>query len=113
LVERAAFLLLSSLHEAGPYVLLEAAVAGVPAVGTRVGHLAEWAPDAALAVLPGDPQALAQGINRLLDDEALRLRVARAAQQRAIEEDADFTARAFELLYRRLSDAELRHGASA
>src|SRR6202047_4092146 len=43
LVEAADLMIVSSRHEAGPLVALEAAVAGVPTVGTAVGHLAEWA----------------------------------------------------------------------
>ncbi len=100
LVEAADLMLLTSRHETGPVVLLEAAVAGVPTVGTAVGHLAEWAPDAAIAVPIGDSAALAAAIQRLLADEDLRLHVARAAQLRATREDADFTARHFQILYR-------------
>src|SRR3546814_9988889 len=37
-------LVMASRHEAGPLVAMEAAVVGVPTVGTAVGHLAEWAP---------------------------------------------------------------------
>ena len=89
----------SSLHEAGPLVLLEAAVLGVPTVGTAVGHLAEWAPDAALAVPVADPLALAAAIRRLVVDEDLRLRLAGEALRRAVEEDADHTAALFEELH--------------
>lgn len=95
-------LLMASRHEAGPLVLLEAALAGVPTVGTAVGHLAEWMPHAALAVVPGDPVALAAAIARVLDDEPLRLRLASHAQRRALAEDADDTAARFEALYRDL-----------
>jgi glycosyltransferase involved in cell wall biosynthesis len=95
-------LLMSSLHEAGPLVLLEAAVAGVPTVGTAVGHIAEWAPTAALAVPVGDWAALADAIEQVLADESLRLRLAHAAQRLAVEEDADYTVQAFNALYRRL-----------
>jgi glycosyltransferase involved in cell wall biosynthesis len=102
LMESADLLVMSSVHEAGPVVLLEAAVAGVPTVGTAVGHIAEWAPSAALAVSVADAPALAGAIRRMLDDDELRLRVARAAQRHAIHEDADHTALAFEALYRRL-----------
>jgi glycosyltransferase involved in cell wall biosynthesis len=49
-------LVLSSRHEAGPLVVLEAAIVGVPTVGTAVGHVAEWAPDAAVAVPVRDPE---------------------------------------------------------
>lgn len=103
LVESADLLVMSSRHEAGPFVLLEAAVAGVPTVGTTVGHIAEWAPSAALAVPIGNPERLADAIHTLLADEALRLRVARAAQCRALSEDADYTARTFEALYQHLA----------
>ena len=102
IMQSADLLVMSSLHEAGPLVLLEAAVAGVPTVGTNVGHIAEWSPAAALAVPIGDPDALARTIHMVLADESLRLRVASEAQRRAITEDADYTARTFEALYRQL-----------
>ena len=104
LMESADLLVMSSLHEAGPLVLLEAAVAGVPAVGTAVGHFVEWAPAAALAVPVGDAPALADAVRRMLGDEELRLRLAATAQSRTIREDADHTALAFEALYLRLLD---------
>lgn len=101
-IEAAHLMIISSRHEAGPLVVLEAAVAGVPTVGTAVGHVAEWAPQAALAVPVGDPVALANAMIRMLTDEELRLRIAREAHQRAVEEDADHTARRFESIYRQL-----------
>lgn len=97
-------LVMSSLHEAGPLVLLEAALAGVPTVGTAVGHIAEWAPFAALAVPTEDFAALAGAIQQVLADEPLRLRLAERAQQQAMREDADYTARTFAALYSRLLD---------
>ncbi|WIH03333.1 glycosyltransferase family 4 protein [Xanthomonas translucens pv. graminis] len=102
LVEAADLLVLSSLHEAGPLVLLEAAVAGVPTVGTGVGHLLEWAPSAALAVPTGDWAGLADALRQVLADDELRLRLAWSAQCRAVREDAEHTVRSFNTLYRRL-----------
>ncbi|MBS0579611.1 MAG: glycosyltransferase family 4 protein [Proteobacteria bacterium] len=102
LLERADLMLVSSRHEAGPVVVLEAAVAGVPTVGTDVGLLSEWAPRAARVVPVADPRALAGAVLELLGDENGRLELARAAQGRALAEDAGFTARAFEALYERL-----------
>jgi glycosyltransferase involved in cell wall biosynthesis len=99
LMECADLLVMSSLHEAGPLALLEAAVAGVPAVGTAVGHFVEWSPPAALAVPTGDWHALANTIHQVLADEELRLRLANEAQRRAIFEDADYTVQAFQALY--------------
>ena len=85
--------------------MLEAAVSGVPTVGTAVGHIAEWSPQASLAAPVGDFRALADAIERLLADEDLRLRTAAEAARRAREEDADHTARAFESLYEELGCA--------
>jgi glycosyltransferase involved in cell wall biosynthesis len=57
-----------------------------------VGHLAEWAPEAAVVVPPGDPAALADAVAALLGDEERRLGVALEAQSRALAEHADHTA---------------------
>jgi glycosyltransferase involved in cell wall biosynthesis len=99
LMNKADLLVVTSRHEAGPIVLLEAAVAGVPAVGTAVGHFAEWAPAAASAVPVGDYAALSREIAALIADDERRLAVAREAQRRALAIDADFTAAAFEQIY--------------
>ncbi|SOO32375.1 Putative glycosyltransferase (fragment) [Xanthomonas phaseoli pv. phaseoli] len=97
-------LVLSSLHEAGPLVLLEAAVAGIPTVGTAVGHLVEWAPACALAVPLGDWAGMAEAIRQVLGDDELRLRLAWAAQCRAVREDAALTTLLFEQVYRQLCE---------
>jgi glycosyltransferase involved in cell wall biosynthesis len=102
LVEAADLMVLSSRHEAGPLAMLEAAVAGVPTVGTAVGHIHEWSPAAAASVPVGDWVHLAKTIGQLLEDEDLRLRIAREALQRAVREDADYTADCFQALYARL-----------
>jgi glycosyltransferase involved in cell wall biosynthesis len=102
-VEAADLMVVSSRHETGPLALLEAAVAGVPTVGTAVGHVAEWAPDAAVAVAVGDAAGLASAIGRLLNDEDRRLFIAREALRRATRENADYTAERFHALYSRLA----------
>ena len=103
LMQAAHVLVVSSRHEAGPVAVLEAAALGVPTVGTAVGHVAEWAPEAALAVPVCDAQSLAAALLVVLTDEDLRLRLARAAWTRAVWEDADYTARCFEALYEELA----------
>lgn len=103
LVEAVDVLVVSSRHEAGPFVMLEAAVAGVPTVGTGVGHVAEWAPDAAVAVPVGDADALAGALAGVLADDGRRLALAREAQRRAVTEDADWTARTVEAIYQQLA----------
>jgi glycosyltransferase involved in cell wall biosynthesis len=98
-VEAADLMILSSHHEAGPLAMLEAAVAGVPTVGTAVGHIREWSPAGAASVPVGDSARLATTIGQVLKDENMRLRLAREAQRRAVREDADYTAECFQALY--------------
>jgi glycosyltransferase involved in cell wall biosynthesis len=105
-VEHAHVAVISSRHEAGPLAVLEAAAAGVPTVGTAVGHIAEWNPRAALAVPCRDAGALADALEAVFLDEDLRMRLATEAHRRAQLEDAEHTARAFEDMYRRLSGGD-------
>ena len=102
-MEAAHVMVVSSRHETGPVVVLEAAAVGVPTAGTQVGHIAEWSPQAATAVPVADPPALAHAIGRLLADEELRLDMARKAHELALRQDADYTAAQFEDLYRALA----------
>jgi glycosyltransferase involved in cell wall biosynthesis len=73
---RAAFpsgrlLVIPSRAESLPYIVLEAAAAGVPFIATRVGGLPEiFGPDTADLVSPGDPAALARAIGLGLRDLA-------------------------------------------
>jgi len=110
LVDQADVLLVTSRHEAGPLVVLEAALAGVPTVGTAVGHVAEWAPHAAVAVPVGDAAALARETAALLADEPRRLALAAAAQRLALGIDADATVAAFERIYGELRETRAARG---
>jgi glycosyltransferase involved in cell wall biosynthesis len=101
--ETAHVAIVSSRHEAGPLVVLEAAAIGVPTVGTAVGHIAEWSPSAALAVPCQDAAALAGALRSVLDDEELRIRLANEALRRAQLEDADHTVRVCNEIYDRLA----------
>jgi glycosyltransferase involved in cell wall biosynthesis len=62
--------------EAGPLALLEYLSIGLPAVATAHGGAAEVLADAGILVPPDDPDALAEAIGRLLEDEELRRRCA-------------------------------------
>jgi glycosyltransferase involved in cell wall biosynthesis len=111
--ERADLLVVSSIHESGPLVALEAAVAGIPTVGTAVGYVSDWAPTAALAVPVRDPAALAAAIRELADDEARRLALAANAQRIAVRSDASETARLMREIYREAASASIARAPSA
>ncbi len=51
---------------------LEAMACGAPVIATRTGAIAEFARDAALLIEPGDVQALAGALARVVRDAALR-----------------------------------------
>lgn len=108
LLARADLLVVSSRHEAGPVVLVEAAARGVPTVGTAVGHVAEGAGVRSRAVPVGDARALAGAIVALASDEPLRRRLGDAALAWARENDADRTAARFEAVYRRVAVGRTR-----
>jgi glycosyltransferase involved in cell wall biosynthesis len=99
---RAHLLLVSSRHESGPVVALEAALCGTPTVGTSVGHVADWAPSLASAVPVGDAEALAGAVIALLHDDHRRRVMATAARAFALEHDADWTANRFDRIYHQL-----------
>ncbi len=106
--QAAHLLVMSSRHEAAGVVVLEAAAAGVPAIGTAAGYIADWSPDGAHGVRAGDEAALADGILMLLADPVRRERMARDAMRRAHAHDADWTAKAMEQLYRDIIESRDR-----
>ena len=102
-----------SYHESQGVAVLEAAMAGVPAVGTDVGLVAELAraePPAAIAVPVGDAAALGDAIVALARDPARRARLGAAARAWAAAHDASWTAGAFEALYAELAAGRARRG---
>jgi glycosyltransferase involved in cell wall biosynthesis len=81
LVAAADMFVLSSDSEGLPLALLEAMVLGRPVVATAVGSIPDAVRDgdSALLVPPGDADALAAAIRRLLDDPDLAARLGAAA----------------------------------
>jgi glycosyltransferase involved in cell wall biosynthesis len=102
LYRRAHLYVQASRHEAAGVAVLEAAAYGVPTVGTRVGYVADLAPDAAVAVDEPTPDAFAQAIELTLCDVALRARLAHNARAFARTHDADWTAGVMHGLYETL-----------
>lgn len=74
--------LLPSSWENLPHSVVEALSVGTPVVATAVGGVTEVVDDGGngLLVPPNDPVALARAMSRLLADDALRERLAAAAQ---------------------------------
>lgn len=72
--------------EAGPLGVLEAMAHGVPVVATNHGGAAEYLSDGAgVLVPPADPEALAVGIRRVLENAELAAHLRVIARQRVIE----------------------------
>jgi glycosyltransferase involved in cell wall biosynthesis len=95
--------------EGSSRVALEAAASGVPLVASSVGCLPEVVQDGATGLLvpPGDPDALAGALARLLNDAARAKQMGQAARRRAEALfDEKVMAERLEQIY--LSEAEVK-----
>jgi glycosyltransferase involved in cell wall biosynthesis len=98
LYEEAAVLAFPSLYEGFGLPLLEAMAHGLPAVVGATGALPELAGKAAVLIDPEDVDAIASGLENVLGDEGLRVRLRAASIDRAREftweRSADLTRKA-------------------
>lgn len=85
--DSADFLVAPSRQEAFGRVIIEAAFAGIPAIGSNVDGIPEAIQDnvTGLLVPPETPAVLARAISRLVEDDSLRHGLGLAAQRRAME----------------------------
>ncbi len=67
------------------FVLVEALATGLPTISTLSGSIPEVVGDAGILVQPCDHVSLAEAINSLLDDEAVRMQFSKKARRRAVE----------------------------
>ncbi len=86
--DAADFLIAPSRQEAFGRVIIEAAFAGIPAIGANVDGIPEAILDEATGILvpPESPDGLAHALSRLIADPSLRARLGQAAQKRAREQ---------------------------
>lgn len=102
---RASVYVLPSYAEGLPMGILEAMAAGLPIVSTTIGGIPDAVDEGVEGFLirPGDVDALAERIVRLLQDPALRAQMALAARETAVARfDADQVISQLEDLYRTL-----------
>jgi glycosyltransferase involved in cell wall biosynthesis len=90
-----------SRSEALGNVFLEAQAAGCAVVATKVGGIPDIVADGQTGLLipPDDPKAAATSLQRLLEDPALRERLAAAGHQHAIQYDWSLIAERYAQVY--------------
>jgi glycosyltransferase involved in cell wall biosynthesis len=95
--QNAGIFVLSTEQEGFGIVFLEAMASSLPVIATRVAAVPEVVADGVTAMLvdPGDEAALAQGLEQLLRDSALRARLGNAGRARVAQFAAPVVARQF------------------
>jgi glycosyltransferase involved in cell wall biosynthesis len=107
LYRAAALLAYPALYEGFGLPVLEAMACGTPVLTSAISSLPEVAGDAALLVNPLDVQAIASGIERLLNDEAMRAALREKGAARAAEYTWARTAERVWSIYERLLAGDL------
>ncbi len=85
LYSQATLAVVPSLYEGFSLPAVEAMACGVPLIATTAGALPEVVGQAGLLVPPGDSEALAAALLRLLDDEPLRRTLGADGRRRVLE----------------------------
>jgi glycosyltransferase involved in cell wall biosynthesis len=98
-------LVLPSYYEGFGLPVLEAMSCGAPVIISDRGSLPEIAGDAALAIDPDDPDALAGAMHRIIEDGALRQSLRNQGIRRAAEFTWERCARETLAVYRKVSGA--------
>lgn len=96
---------MGSAHEGLPVAIMEAFAAGLPVVATRVGGVPQQVREGreGFLVPPGDPQALADALVRVVEDPSLRASLGTASRDRAGEYDIRAALRVQQDAYRELA----------
>jgi glycogen(starch) synthase len=89
-------------------VLLEASALAVPIAAMNTGGTPDIIDDEISGLLSNTPRELAADVRRLVDDEALRVRLGRGARDRVARFDADSVVARVERLYSDLAEGRRR-----
>jgi len=108
LLNRASIYVMSSITEGFPKALVEAMACSAPVITTDVGSCTEIVGDTGLVVRPRDPAALADAINRLIDNPELRSRLGQLGVGRAREFSWKVSTDVVLKAYRALMNIEIR-----
>jgi glycosyltransferase involved in cell wall biosynthesis len=83
-IDRSDMLVLPSLSEGSPHVLIEARARSLPIVATRVGGIPDSVTDGedGLLVPPRDPEAIARALSRIINDATSRQKLIRQGRER-------------------------------
>jgi glycosyltransferase involved in cell wall biosynthesis len=97
----------SEWYENGPYAVIEAFARARPVVASRIGGLPELVADGVngMTYEPGSADQLAETSLRLLDDDALWLRLADGAKRTVAARDGEAYVVELEGLYSELDNA--------
>jgi glycosyltransferase involved in cell wall biosynthesis len=97
---------LASHQEGMPVTLMEATSVGLPIVATSVGGVPQVITDGVegLIVPPGDPERLADALQRVAADPVLRDRLGRAARDKSAMFDVTGASREIEGIYRDITE---------
>jgi glycosyltransferase involved in cell wall biosynthesis len=100
LLAHADLMLLPSLADAMPMTVLEALAVGTPVVASDVGDVASMLGEGGICVPPGNGEALAAAVARVLGEPALRDSLRAAGRERAAGFDSAAMVDAYEALFR-------------
>jgi glycosyltransferase involved in cell wall biosynthesis len=96
-----------SLFEGAGFPILEAFKEGTPVTSSGVTSIPEYAGDAALFFDPDSVESIARAIERMHDDAATRVELAKRGSERIKRFSWDRTARAYRAVYRKIGGQPL------